>query len=30
MSLLEWISLATCIAIGVYLLVALLLPEKFQ
>ena len=30
MSLMDWIGLALCVAITVYLFIALLLPEKFQ
>jgi K+-transporting ATPase KdpF subunit len=30
MSLMNWIGLALSLAIGVYLVVALLFPEKFQ
>jgi K+-transporting ATPase KdpF subunit len=30
MSLMDWIGLMLCIAIGIYLVIALLLPEKFQ
>jgi len=30
MSVMDWIGLALCIAIAVYLFIALLLPEKFE
>jgi K+-transporting ATPase KdpF subunit len=30
MSLMDWIGLALSLAIGIYLVVALLFPEKFQ
>jgi len=30
MSIMEWVGLALSVAIGVYLVVALLFPEKFQ
>lgn len=30
MSVLDWIGLALSLAIGIYLVVALLFPEKFQ
>jgi K+-transporting ATPase KdpF subunit len=30
MSLMNWIGLALCLAITIYLVIALLLPEKFQ
>jgi K+-transporting ATPase KdpF subunit len=30
MSFMDWIGLALCVGIAVYLFIALLLPEKFQ
>lgn len=30
MTAMEWVGLALAIALGLYLLVALLLPEKFE
>jgi K+-transporting ATPase KdpF subunit len=30
MSLMDWIGLALCVGIIVYLFIALLLPEKFE
>jgi K+-transporting ATPase KdpF subunit len=30
MSLMDWIGLALALGLGVYLVVALLLPEKFE
>jgi K+-transporting ATPase KdpF subunit len=30
MSVMDWIGLALSLAIGIYLVVALLFPEKFQ
>jgi K+-transporting ATPase KdpF subunit len=30
MSLMNWIGLALCLGITIYLVIALLLPEKFQ
>jgi K+-transporting ATPase KdpF subunit len=30
MSFMDWIGLALCVGITIYLLIALLLPEKFQ
>jgi K+-transporting ATPase KdpF subunit len=30
MSIMEWVGLALSVAIGAYLVVALLFPEKFQ
>jgi K+-transporting ATPase KdpF subunit len=30
MSVMDWIGLVLCIGIGIYLLAALLFPEKFQ
>lgn len=30
MSLMDWIGLALCVGIAVYLFIALFLPEKFQ
>lgn len=30
MSLIDWIGLALCVAITLYLFIALLVPEKFE